>query len=82
MVTLGTGLGDAFIDKGEILRGKSGGAAEIGHIVFPDNKKRCTCGKTGCIETLLSERVLKELIGEITALAEIKGLGNNSTHIV
>lgn len=62
MITLGTGLGGAFINKGEILRGKIGGAVEIGHIVFPGNSKKCTCGKTGCIETLLSGKVLKELL--------------------
>lgn len=66
MVTLGTGLGGAFVANGEILRGKNGGAVEIGHIVFPGNDKKCTCGKTGCIETLLSGRVLKNLLDDLS----------------
>ncbi|MCD6449455.1 MAG: ROK family protein, partial [Thermotogaceae bacterium] len=65
MVTLGTGLGGAFVRNGEILRGKNGGAVEIGHLIYPGNDKRCTCGKSGCIETILSGRILLELINEI-----------------
>jgi len=65
MVTLGTGLGGAFIRDGEILRGRNGGAVEIGHVIFPGNDKRCTCGKTGCIETILSGKVLSELLNNV-----------------
>jgi len=65
MVTLGTGLGGAFIRKGEILRGRNGGAVEVGHFIFPGNDKRCACGKIGCIETILSGKVLSELLNDI-----------------
>ncbi|HBT50750.1 MAG TPA: hypothetical protein DEA49_01355, partial [Petrotoga sp.] len=41
-----------------------GGGGEIGHIVYPGNNKRCTCGKVGCVETLLSGRYLREKVYE------------------
>jgi len=64
MITVGTGLGGGIISNGKIIRGIMGGAGEIGHIVYPGNNKRCTCGKVGCVETLLSGRYLKEEVYE------------------
>lgn len=55
MVTLGTGVGGGIIVNGEILTGTNGAGGEIGHIVInPDEKKRCGCGKTGCLEQYAS----------------------------
>ncbi len=34
MVTLGSGIGGAVIDDGKILRGSTGMAAEIGHMIM------------------------------------------------
>jgi len=62
MITVGTGLGGGIINKGNILRGTKGGGGEIGHIIYPGNTKQCTCGKVGCVETLLSGRYLRENI--------------------
>ena len=64
MITVGTGLGGGIINKGNILRGTKGGGGEIGHIIYPGNTKQCTCGKVGCVETLLSGRYLRENIQE------------------
>lgn len=55
MVTLGTGVGGGIIVNGNILTGTNGAAGEIGHIVInPKEKKRCGCGKTGCLEQYAS----------------------------
>lgn len=55
MVTLGTGVGGGIIVNGNILTGTNGAAGEIGHIVInPEEKKRCGCGKTGCLEQYAS----------------------------
>lgn len=55
MVTLGTGVGGGIIVNGQILTGVNGAGGEIGHIVInPDEKKRCGCGKTGCLEQYAS----------------------------
>ena len=51
MVTLGTGIGGGVIINGEMLRGKSGRAGELGHIrIYPDNRRKCGCGNYDCWE--------------------------------
>lgn len=51
MVTLGTGIGGGIIINGEMLRGKSGRAGEIGHIkIYPDKRRMCNCGNYDCWE--------------------------------
>lgn len=59
LITVGTGIGSGAIVNGRLLRGKSGGAFEIGHILYPENKLICTCGKVGCIETLIKADKLR-----------------------
>ncbi|MEH7178744.1 ROK family glucokinase [Neobacillus vireti] len=54
-VTLGTGVGGGVIANGNIVRGISGAAGEIGHITsIPVGGAPCNCGKTGCLETIAS----------------------------
>ena len=55
MVTLGTGVGGGIIINGQILIGTNGAGGEIGHIVMePNERERCGCGKTGCLEQYAS----------------------------
>lgn len=50
------GLGAGLIFKGEVFRGSTTGAGEIGHTVIQlDGGLPCRCGNTGCLETLVSE---------------------------
>ena len=50
--TVGTGIGTGIILDGKIFHGKTGAAAEGGHIGIDINGPLCNCGKRGCIETL------------------------------
>ena len=52
--TLGTGIGAGFIFDGRIYHGRTGSAAEGGHVSIDYNGPRCGCGKRGCIEALCS----------------------------
>jgi glucokinase len=55
VVTLGTGIGGGIIVDGKLLRGKSGGAAEVGHVpITLGNKRACTCGSWDCWEAYAS----------------------------
>ena len=55
VITLGTGIGGGIIVNGNLVRGKSGGAAECGHIPITWGKKRpCTCGAWDCWEAYAS----------------------------
>ena len=53
------GVGAGFVVNGKVFRGSGAGAGEIGHtIMLNDDGEVCTCGNVGCLETLVSERVL------------------------
>lgn len=53
------GVGAGFVVNGQVFRGSSAGAGEIGHVMMlAENGERCRCGRKGCLETLVSETVL------------------------
>ncbi|MFN4223339.1 MAG: putative N-acetylmannosamine-6-phosphate 2-epimerase [Fervidobacterium nodosum] len=59
LITVGTGIGSGAVIDGKILRGANGGFFEVGHILYPGNDLRCTCGKIGCVETLIKGEKLR-----------------------
>jgi glucokinase len=53
--TLGTGIGGGIICDGTMIRGYSGQAGELGHmIIYPDSQRVCGCGQKGCAEVYAS----------------------------
>src|SRR5258706_8781601 len=50
--TVGTGIGTGIIFDSRIYHGKTGAAAEGGHVGIDWNGPVCNCGKRGCIEAL------------------------------
>ncbi|WP_147193935.1 ROK family protein [Pantoea sp. CCBC3-3-1] len=69
MVTLGTGIGVALLDKGKPLRGSDGQHPEAGHITVSSEPVHCYCGLQGCWEMLASRSQLqKQLRREIPNL--------------
>jgi glucokinase len=50
--SVGTGIGTGIILDGRIYHGRTGAAAEGGHLGIDHNGPLCNCGKRGCIETL------------------------------
>lgn len=53
-VTVSTGVGGGAILNGNIYRGSTANALEIGHITVMKGGPRCGCGNTGCVEALAS----------------------------
>ena len=54
-VILGTGVGGGIVVNGQVLAGANAIAGEWGHNPLPDERQPpCYCGRSGCIETLLS----------------------------
>jgi glucokinase len=52
--TLGTGIGTGIVFDKRIYHGRTGSAAEGGHVTIDINGAKCGCGKRGCIEALCS----------------------------
>src|SRR5437764_1639720 len=53
-LTIGTGIGGGIVLGGEIYRGVSDVAGEIGHMSIDSNGRRCKCGNDGCLEAYAS----------------------------
>lgn len=63
--TLGTGIGAGIILNGAVYHGKSGQAAEGGHVPIDwHSTERCGCGVQGCIEALASGSAIARRYGE------------------
>ena len=80
MLTLGTGVGGGIIINDKILKGKSGAAGEMHFKMYPDHRRKCSCGSWDCYEAYASGTALKitaeEMTGnkDITTYDVVKGL--------
>ncbi|MEU5879224.1 ROK family protein [Spirillospora sp. NPDC047279] len=53
-VVVSTGIGGGLVLDGVPLRGDTGNAGHIGHVVIERDGEPCRCGARGCLETLAS----------------------------
>lgn len=74
MLQIDWGVGLGIIINGKVYSGKSGFSGEFGHLPIADNGFLCTCGKKGCLETIVSA----------TAIARIakEGIQNNQASLI
>jgi fructokinase len=74
-IILGTGVGGGLVVDGKIWSGRHGIGGEWGHNFLDDSGGPCYCGKTGCVETVISgpatERYYRGLTGQALSLKEI-----------
>ncbi|HUB78440.1 MAG TPA: ROK family protein [Bryobacteraceae bacterium] len=59
MLTLGAGVGGAVIANGQLLRGQTGVAGNLGHVTIDADGLPCSCGNRGCLETAFSARAIE-----------------------
>ena len=57
---IGTGVGAGLVLRGEVYRGPSGNAGEMGHLLTGPDGPLCACGQRGCIGEACAPRVLVE----------------------
>ncbi|GAA1717513.1 ROK family transcriptional regulator [Fodinicola feengrottensis] len=57
-VKLGTGIGAGIVFDGQLFRGVTGTAGEIGHLSLDTNGDICRCGNRGCLELVASGAAL------------------------
>jgi predicted NBD/HSP70 family sugar kinase len=63
LVDFGQGVGGAIVLEGKLYPHPMPLSGELGHTPVAGNQRRCGCGATGCLETLVSERGLLESFG-------------------
>lgn len=63
MLTIGTGIGGAVMENGQIVNGRRC-AGQLGHLVVNINGQPCLCGQRGCIETESSGTSLRRHLDE------------------
>ncbi|TAN62507.1 ROK family protein [bacterium] len=59
-LTLGTGVGGGIVVDGNLYRGSSLAAGEIGHIPLNERGPKCNCGGKACLERYIGNRYLLE----------------------
>lgn len=62
-----TGVGAGLMIGGEIYRGATGVAGEIGHVAIDPSGPECVCGNRGCLATFVGTR---QLVDRARALLE------------
>jgi predicted NBD/HSP70 family sugar kinase len=81
-VTIGLGVGLGIVTDGDIYRGYRGGAGELGHTTAVVDGEPCTCGKRGCLETVVADPALvrrarsERLIGPRQGVAQLRALAD------
>jgi predicted NBD/HSP70 family sugar kinase len=84
MVTADVGVGAALVIDYRLWRGCWDEAGEFGHMALPLVRRRCVCGKTGCLETIAgSDGILQTIreaglggVNDIRAAADLARSGN------
>lgn len=84
LLTVGEGVGAGIVSDGVLVQGAGHAAGELGHVIVVDDRDDavgaplgppapCACGRTGCLETVLSVPALRR---------RTAGLGPDATDAV
>ncbi|HWY57809.1 MAG TPA: ROK family protein [Terriglobales bacterium] len=84
---IGTGIGTGIVFGGRIYNGRTGAAAEGGHMSIDYRGPLCGCGKPGCIEVLaagpaIARRARAKLSSEPSSRSSILDLANGNIDAV
>ena len=88
MLTFGTGVGGGIIIDDKLFKGKSGAAGGMHFRMYPDKRRRCTCGSWDCYEAYTSGTALKRSAEEflnnpdVTTYDVIEGVKNKDSKML
>ncbi|AMO25310.1 ROK family protein [Ramlibacter tataouinensis] len=77
VIKIGTGIGCGIVCHGEVYRGATGSAGDVGHICVDLAGPRCHCGNFGCVEAMAAAPAIVRMAteaaqaGESPALAQL-----------
>ncbi|MBC8374702.1 MAG: ROK family transcriptional regulator [FCB group bacterium] len=80
-VKIGYGLGAGFVLNGEIYRGSTGIAGEMGHMTVGESDIVCECGLEGCLSTLVGGKAMLTRVAELSVKYPDSPLANGSTDL-
>lgn len=76
-VKYSTGIGIGVLTGGQLMRGSTGAAGDLGHLrITPDGGPECTCGRRGCLAAYVAGRSLVRDLGrpEVTTVGDLVAL--------
>ena len=79
-IKVATGIGAGHVIGGEIYRGATGVAGEIGHFAIDPYGKHCLCGLRGCLATLVGGPALVDRAAELLARIPEQRPGRRRDH--
>jgi len=65
-VIMGTGVGGGIVVNGKVINGRQGIAGEWGHNFLDETGGPCYCGRTGCVEKIISGPALENFYYDLT----------------
>jgi predicted NBD/HSP70 family sugar kinase len=75
-VSVSDGIGVGIVHKGEVLRGETHTAGELGHVSLDPNGPACACGRRGCWEAFACNATT---VARYQALSGAPPIGSRST---
>ncbi|AND40701.1 MULTISPECIES: ROK family transcriptional regulator [Cytobacillus] len=72
LIGIGSGIGSSIMLNGDIYRGETNNAGEIGHTVIDPTGNVCNCGKIGCLATYISEGAILADSRKVKDISSIK----------
>lgn len=57
------GIGAGILEDGDLVRGATGFAGEVGHMPVGDSRARCGCGRRGCWEASIGLQAMLAAVG-------------------
>jgi len=64
LISIRSGVRMSYMINSVLYKGKNFSVGEIGHTKVPGGSRHCPCGKTGCLETEISEKAIRTKILE------------------
>jgi predicted NBD/HSP70 family sugar kinase len=78
-LSVGTGISAGIVLEGRPLRGDTGMAGEVGHIVVDPDGLKCPCGSVGCLETVAAGPAIARQARAAVAAGRATSLTADST---
>ena len=76
VIKVGTGIGCGIVCHGEVYRGATGSAGDVGHICVDQAGPRCHCGNLGCVEAMAAGPAITRLATEAAASGQSAALAD------